>query len=98
MGALPEHLVVQVHPQAAGGIAEHPDLGVLALRPFGMCAVLRFQPLGDAVHVPVECLVVVAGHLGQHFGRLLIAGQSNLGADADYPSDVPMTGRTAAMC
>ena len=73
MGVLPEHLVVQVHAQAAGGVAEDPDLGVLALRPFGMRAVLRFQPLGDAVHVPVERLVVVAGDL-ERPGPLVVAG------------------------
>ena len=45
-----------------------------------MRAILRFEPLGDAMHVPLERFVVVAGHLERPrplvvAGDVLVSGQ-----------------------
>jgi hypothetical protein len=73
-------LVVQVHAEPAGRVAEDPDLGVLALRTLGMIPVLGLEPLGDPVRVPLEGLVAVAGDV-ERLGPLVVAGDVLVGRE-----------------
>ena len=61
VGLAAEDPVVQIHAEPAGAVAIEPDLGVLALRAFGMVQILPLHVLGDPVVVPLEDLVRVAG-------------------------------------
>jgi len=55
-------LVVEIHPQTIGAIADKPNLGVLALKAFRLVPMLLFEPAGDALVIPLELSVSVAGH------------------------------------
>ena len=53
--------VVEMETESRRRVADEPDLGVLAMRPFRPLAILLFQQFRDAVLIPLEHLVLVAG-------------------------------------